>query len=270
MGRPDIAFPGHVGIPDHKRNAKQTTRVGNSVVLERPNDISALFRTSYDVVFRKRLLMMRKEDIPSDERGPGSWVVSIRGVTEEQNASKLVNPAAPLVAVVTVGTGNTSLVFEVDAWNTTFSVPADDVSIDIGYSQWGTDIVPAGAGEPNDIFNKVRVDATAHRSLETGESIPTRSFYMFPANGAPNGFPITIPTFGASWTVAADTKIASGTVPYSAFVSGGGYAIDNVPDDVLASMVRTQCFRPLPGWARSISNAFGTQAWGTYIFRIGV
>lgn len=209
-----------------------------------------------------RILTIRPTDLMS--QSPGSWVISLNASILEPNTFPLpsagVQEYVPIVAKVTYGTGGVSSYFEVDAWRSLFSVPSNDFIVEVGWRVVGTDILPddqpPGIYFPIAIPDAIQVTATAHRSLETGESIPTCSF-MLPLNGEAGGIiqrTVNVPPQAVSWCLSLGGTPALGAALGSAAVTSGsgGTYVDTLDSTQLVSMIRGQCFRPLSGLADSI------------------
>lgn len=236
-----------------KREEKLTTRLGQSIVIDAP-DPSEFFtvKDDYSVFARRRILMVNRDDLPENEQGPGSWVVTISAEIEEYGAASGVLRYAPLVALVTYGTGETQTTIEVDAWRSTFAVPADVVSIDIGYTRLGT-AEYLNVACPGQAFERVRVDATIHRSLETGESIPTRSYpLIFWLGGTTPELShyVPVPSQSVAWGVWYGRQVLPGVNDITAQVLSGTVAasplvVDSPTDDEVSTLMQRMCFRPL-------------------------
>lgn len=237
-----------------KREEKLTTRLGQSIVIDAP-PIGEMYGLLDDwrVVARQRILMADRNDLRPEERGPGSWVVTLRGTVEEEGPFAGVLKYAPLVAVVTYGTGETQTTIEVDAWRSTFAVPADTISIDVGYSRFGV-TGAMGAFLPGALFDRVRVDATLHRSLETGEAIPTRSYPLLYDLGATQ--PVTVhsvpvPPQAVAWGAWYGREVATSANQLGVDVLSGDPGSPNVlvldapQDDEVNTLMQRMCFRPL-------------------------
>jgi hypothetical protein len=218
---------------------------------------------NWDVVADKRILTGRLVDIPSDQRGPGSWVITLQAFIERITPTDVaLFPAimSSLVAKVQYGTGSISAEFEVDAWRSEFAIPATDFSISVGWSRPGTEETDTSI--PNLVPTRTKVIATAYRTLETGEAVPTRSFWLNPeAGGIGVNFlrKVEVPAQAVAWCISTPAYIASTDSPLtltrlrtiSAPTGLPTAIVDSPPSDIVAAMIRGRCFREVPTFART-------------------
>ena len=225
----------------------------------------------WGVVGAKRILTGRAIDIPSNQKGPGSWVVSISGRVIQASPLPAIEPSigSPLVAVVQYGTGAVSKTFEVDAWRGMFAIPSTDFTVDVGWGRPGTNFTAVGGfiGVPNAVPTITEVKATVYRSLEVGDAIPTRSFWLNPDDAIGNLVLrlVPIPEQAISWCVSTPSALASTETPFNARALSiqqdlTPVVADAVSSDILTVMARGRCFRELPNWSRSLSVRFDPAA----------
>lgn len=280
------------------RQGQKGVNMGNSLVLDYTNfpnqnipvaDPAQWFQDGkWEVVAGQRILTGRILDLPKEQQGPANWVITLKA--EILDLGPDIFGGVPcigsqLVAKVTYGTGGVSSSFEVDAWRSIFSIPATDFEIEVGWSTPGTDETADGVAQiPTRVPMKTRVTATAHRSLETGEGIPTRSFWLIPSlGGAGANFTrsVPIPPQAVSWCVSTPvspaatdqplttTQLTTIRTPFSAIVA------DGVNPDVLNAMIRGRCFREAPTYARQWesqinSGVYPALTYALLEFRLGV
>lgn len=227
---------------------------------------------------RRRLLSIDPKDAPDDS--PGSWVVSLAGrVLETGPGNPGITRAVPAIAYIGFGKGGVLQEVEVDAWRNLIALPGDTAYIDVQYNQFGVATAsPDPAYAPTALFRRVGFKATAHRTLETGEAIPTRSYYNVAPLGGVSLIPV--PPFATSWTIIPNNfQVVSGSLPYevlirSAITTGGGMILDTPVPEVVESMARTLCFRPLPsgaGLLQLLTNGPGAATKACQVvFRLGL
>lgn len=257
---------------------KDGINLGNSIVLENasiPTTPALWFQNRYGVVAAKRLLTATKADIAPDERGPGSWVVSLQAEVIENGAP--TGPIyTPLVARVSYGTGGASQTIEVDAFRSIFAIPADDFTIDVGWSQPGTE--NTSLANPVQVPLRTRVTALVHRSQETGESVPTRTCSLIQDLAPPFAITVPIPAQAVSWTIGSPYPITSASVPisaaslYSGSPGAGETRSDSPEPAVITAMIRGRCFREIPANSRFMSVSIDTLVAPYYFltFRLGI
>ena len=248
-----------------------------------PVDESTWNNGARDIVGAKRVLTVRPQDLES--KAPGSWVVSLKGVIEENTSQgSSYAQTSGLAARVSIGTGGVSSTFEVDAFRGLFSVPSNDFTVDVGWRQNGGKPL-INKRQPYFVPDRTRVEATAHRSLETGESIPTCSYWLLSTvNDGLVQFAITAPPQAVSWCISSQWNIPLGSTilgsPSHVYVTSGAFSthgtVDALDNSQMVNMIRNQCFRPLSPLGRAIRGEFDTSAWtdpvSCYLltFRLGV
>lgn len=270
-----------------RQESKCGINLGNSILFENddiPVPASEWFIASdWGVVRPRRLLRASIRDIPEASRGPGSWVVSIQGAVEEFGPPIDYRRSTPMIAVVSYGTGGASHSIEIDAWRSVFAIPADDFTIDVGWSRPGTDVDALLA--PTRVPQKVRMTALVHRTTESGESIPTRTYHVqqdaidLDAGWAKR---LPIPNQAVSWTIGeglgniytpTDTPIDVAylsSLNHNVPPSPTADQFDVVPPDILTAMLRGRCFRECPARARSLSLVFSSVRQHKVTFRLGL
>ena len=184
---------------------------------------------------------------------PGSWVMTISGkVLNQIEVPPNIEPYAGAVAYIEYGTGGVQKTVEVDAWRNVIGIPSDTLRVNVAYTQL-TNVAPT-PGYPNNYFPEVEYSATVRRSLETGEAIPTRTYWVLA-----DGFDVDVPVppMATHWTYIPSLRgVGDGDMPMSGDVQvfsgdkniggGTGTVIERVIPEVTASMARMHCFRPLP------------------------
>lgn len=261
--------------------------LGNSIVIENddlPVPAAEWFIPSnWGVVRPRRLLRASIRDIPTGLRGPGSWVVSIQGVIEELGPDINYRRSTPMVAVVSYGTGGASQTIEIDAWRSVFAIPSDDFTLDVGWSRPGTNV--DAALSPTRVPRRVRMTALVHRTTESGESIPTRTYSVL-QNAGDNDLAwakrLPVPNQASSWSVSSGTGAiyAATDTPidivyltshqYDTPMSPTADVFDAVSPDILTAMIRGRCFRDCPARARSLSLVFSSYTEHKVTFRLGI
>lgn len=199
---------------------------------------------------RRRLLSIDPKDAP--DNSPGSWVISLAGrVLDTGPGNPGITRAVPAIAYIGFGKGGVLQEVECDAWRNLIALPGDTVYVDVQYNQFGAaGVAPDPAYAPTALFRRVGFKATAHRTLETGEAIPTRTYYSAAPLGGLSRMPV--PPFATAWTIVPNNfQVVAGSLPYevlirSAAQGGGGMILDNPVPEVVESMARTLCFRSLP------------------------
>ena len=286
-------------------SAERTNLVnlGNRVVLESASTGWPVLQESewYDssgelrILGLKRLLTVRPTDLMS--KAPGSWVLSLASNILEGNDRSVEYPnkslsTLPLVARITFGTGGVSTWFDVDATKSLLAIPSNDFIVEVGWRPVLSNTSPADQTDirlPSIIPNKTEVIGTIHRSLETGESIPTIS-YIIPNTGEVTrgdvGGTLTIPPQAVSWGLSTPAITPLGAAIGDArlqnsFVGGSipSARLDELDSAQLVNMIRGGCFRPIPALATALnydldlsalSGPFGVPDYALITFRLGV
>ena len=169
---------------------------------------------------RVRLLSADPADMPA-ERMPGSWVLSLAGrIIEAGPSAPGISQGIPAIAYIGFGKGGVTQEVEVDAWRNLIALPADTTYVDLAYNQYGPEgVTPSPTFAPNTVFSEIAVKGTIHRTLETGEAIPTRTYYFSqPLVAGAINFPV--PPFATSWTVIPNVaQVTDGSLPYEVDVT---------------------------------------------------
>lgn len=219
------------------------------------------------ILFKQTIARISAEDLMPYSYLPGEWKLSLdaRPVRNEQNefeASEFYpgeRLVSPVVASLTFGTGGASHTIEMDAIGNTISLPALDVTVDVGISQTCGDTLDGGETQVG-LFSEYEVRAVLHKS--SGNVVnATRTILNYAPFVA---FPVY--NFAGSWCYVPATDLPFGTA-----ITGGSAAtcyandgdvsgstppfpdvVEIISGDIVANNARNHCFRKFHPHARSI------------------
>lgn len=240
--------------------------LGTTAVISRPK-----------ILFRQTIARISADDLAALSYLPGEWKLSLNSRPLPNPETGLYEPSpyydgdlllAPLVAEITFGTGAAAHRVEMDACGNTISLPAMDVTVDVGISQVCG--ITADGGSTNlGLFSLYEVEAVLHKSSGVDDNA-TRTILNQNANVC---FPVY--DFATSWCY-----LTQGALAYQEDIMGGNnvvcYAggdgniaaapapfpqiVERIPADIASSNARLHCFRPFHPHAKAIQ--FSLQATG--------
>jgi hypothetical protein len=260
-----IALSERVGaFSGRKPEDQDSARRGNSVTWTTDElaaieaDIFACDENDFSMspVYRRRLLTVDKSDIEAKEVGAGSWVLSLYG---SRPGSGALNAITPVVAEIDLGSGTIVQTFSIDAWRATLSLPADTVSVSVGFARQGFTAPVAGCPQnlPN---NPVTITGHLGRSISTGASQPTRSGYLIDDDAATGSKNSPVPSKAVAFRLFWPDVVAAGDTPVTSVrILDATTVIEDIEPAVITSqMLRAGCWRKLPAPAFRVAVEWDT------------
>ncbi len=238
-----IAVPRAKGDP----RTLETTRYGSSAEISEPLPGTLLPNVPIipmEIVGDKyQLIRLNMEDMRS--AAPGSWVLTLSSeVLDVGPTGPSITRVNPLVADILFGSGGTHHRVQVDAQADTIALPSQTAFVTVGYAPISTAAGAGGPGSPNASYARIRVNATMQKAAQNGMVQATRSFWVLDADP----YQIPIPPFAQSWRIELQQLVPNGSLPVTSLEvrTAQGVALDQPVPEVLESMARTLCSRPIP------------------------
>jgi hypothetical protein len=236
MGDRIAYYPPEQSLGGAKTGGAQTTvRNGNTEKIRVPNPVNDPRKSELQVLDPARLLTLSPADFRPGEEGR-NWVISLRAIWPKTfDLAKI----SPVVARVSYGQGGSSQTVLIDAGNSVFAVPGDEVTVEVGYLSQPDTNTTAYEYQPG-----VQVTGTAVRSSFVPESAP-RLTVPFDSVGVD----IRIPSMARYWTLYPESQVAAGDLPYNVDIQSGAFVVETPIPEVIASMARMHQYRALPSSA---------------------
>lgn len=168
----------------------QAVRYGNRVTVVPPDgrgtaDLAPVMRQfgRPKVGQKFSVLSVNESDLAALDSAPGAWVLNLHArITKPAEADWYGNLSniCPLVAILEVGGGGTSMTYELDAFRASIPLPAQEFRLFVQYEAIGWyEFQASGPSWPRFcIPDEVEVTAVVQRANVRSVLAPTRSYYV--------------------------------------------------------------------------------------------